>query len=67
MTHVLDATTFFAQICNVDTAAAYQTMITQLFEHCSFALPLATEIQPNQVKTKTGRPFSSFKPFKGSQ
>lgn len=49
MTHVVDATTFFAQICNLETANAYQAMITQLFEHCSYAHPLVTEIQPNQV------------------
>ncbi|PIK59467.1 putative serine/threonine-protein kinase 31-like isoform X2 [Apostichopus japonicus] len=49
VTHVVDSTTFFAQICNAETATAYQTMINQLFEHCAYGPTPATEIQPNHV------------------
>ncbi|KAJ8022380.1 Cold-inducible RNA-binding protein B [Holothuria leucospilota] len=49
VTHIVDATTFYAQICNPDTATAYQNMITQLFHHCSFNPPPATEVNVNQV------------------
>lgn len=51
VTHVVDSTTFFAQICNAETATAYQTMINQLFEHCAYGPTPATEIQPNHVRT----------------
>lgn len=49
VTHIVDATTFYAQICNPDTATAYQNMITQLFHHCSFNPPPATEVNVNQI------------------